>query len=84
MSSLVRFRYLAAVVALGVMTMSPLAHAAEKLKGFYSGSGGISQEAHRVVNGGVSVHGQLLIPVRWLGLRWSVILKNEQKMLVLV
>ena len=40
-----------ATVALALLTatLSPMAHAAEKLNGFYSGSGGLSQDVHRVI-----------------------------------
>ena len=49
------------------MTMSPLAHAGEKLKGFYSGSGGISSEVHRVMLVEFAADGSALVEQNWVG-----------------
>ena len=67
MSGRIRSRYLAAVVLAGVVVMCPLAFAAKKLKGFYSGSGGLSSEVHRVVLVEFAADGSALIEQSWVG-----------------
>jgi hypothetical protein len=42
-------------------------HAAEKLKGFYAGSGGISQEVHRTVVLELAADGTAILQQKWHG-----------------
>ncbi len=51
----------------GVLVAAPLAHAAKKLKGFYTGSGGISSEVHRVVVVEFAADGSALVEQNWVG-----------------
>ena len=53
-----------ALLLLGA-ALSPCAHAAEKLKGFYSGSGGISAEVHRVVLVEFAADGTAILQQTW-------------------
>ena len=46
-------------------SLSPFAHAAEKLKGFYSGSGGISAEVHRVLLIEFAADGTAILQQKW-------------------
>jgi hypothetical protein len=48
-----------------VAALSPFAHAAEKLKGFYSGSGGISAEVHRVLLVEFAADGTAILQQKW-------------------
>jgi hypothetical protein len=67
MNSLVRSRYLAAAVILAALCASPSAFAAKKLKGFYTGSGGVSSESHRVVVVEFAADGSALVEQNWVG-----------------
>jgi len=67
MKMLTRSRYLASVALLAALLVSPLAHAAEKLKGFYSGSGGMSAEVHRVVLVEFAADGTAIVQQNWVG-----------------
>ena len=53
-----------ALLLLGAV-LSPCAHAGEKLKGFYSGSGGISSEVHRVVIIEFAADGTAILQQTW-------------------
>ena len=53
-----------ALVLLGAL-LSPAAGAADKLKGFYSGSGGISQEVHRVLILEFAADGTAILQQKW-------------------
>jgi hypothetical protein len=57
--------YFVLTVALTVATLSGSANAAEKLKGFYSGSGGISAEVHRVLLIDFAADGTALLQQHW-------------------
>src|SRR5271154_6514788 len=63
MRPLLRLR---AIVALALLlaTFSPRAHA-EKLDGFYSGSGGFSQEVHRVLLIEFAADGSAILQQKW-------------------
>jgi hypothetical protein len=63
--SAMRTRLLLAVVAVTLCFCS-LAHAA-KLKGFYSGSGGLSPEVHRVVMIEFANDGTAIVEQNWAG-----------------
>ena len=54
----------AALVLVGAMAASS-AHAADKLKGFYSGSGGFSAEVHRVLFIEFAADGTALLQQKW-------------------
>jgi hypothetical protein len=54
----------AAVVLVGAFFAVPV-HAADKLKGFYSGSGGISAEVHRVLFVEFAADGTALLQQKW-------------------
>ncbi len=58
-----RFNLMAATVAV-VLSASPL-YGASKLKGFYSGSGGISQEVHRVLLVEFGEDGSVVLQQTW-------------------
>jgi len=45
--------------------LSPPAHAAEKLKGFYAGSGGISADVHRVLLIEFAADGTAILQQKW-------------------
>lgn len=47
------------------LALSPAAHAADKLKGFYAGSGGISQEVHRVLVIEFAADGTAILQQKW-------------------
>jgi hypothetical protein len=49
------------------LALSPFAHAAKKLEGFYSGSGGISAEVHRVVLIEFASDGTAILQQTWQG-----------------
>ena len=69
------------LILIGV-ALSPLAHAAEKLKGFYSGSGGISSEVHRVVLIEFAADGTVILQQTWQGKdpqTWHANWKQEKK-----
>jgi hypothetical protein len=55
----------AAILALLAATLSPPAQAAEKLKGFYSGSGGISADVHRVLLIEFAADGTAILQQKW-------------------
>jgi hypothetical protein len=55
---------IAALVLLGAI-LSPAAHAAEKLKGFYAGSGGIAAEVHRVLIVEFAADGSVILQQKW-------------------
>ena len=55
---------LAAVLLLGSLSRHP-AHAADKLKGFYSGSGGLSAEVHRVLFIEFAADGTAILQQKW-------------------
>lgn len=57
-------RSIAALFLLGA-TLAPSARAAEKLKGFYSGSGGISAEVHRVLIIEFAADGTAILQQKW-------------------
>ena len=52
------------LILLGV-ALSPFAHAAKKLNGFYSGSGGISAEVHRVLLIEFAADGTAILQQKW-------------------
>ena len=66
MSTRIRSVYLVAAVLLVALLVSPLAFAAEKLKGFYSGSGGISEDVHRVVLVQFATDGTAMLQQTWV------------------
>src|SRR5271170_7699799 len=55
---------IAALVLLGTILATP-GHAADKLKGFYSGSGGISAEVHRVLIIEFAADGTAILQQKW-------------------
>jgi hypothetical protein len=55
-----------AAVILGALFVSGVAHA-DKLKGFYSGSGGISSEVHQVVLVEFAEDGSAILEQNWVG-----------------
>ncbi len=57
---------LSALVIVGAILSLP-AHAAEQLKGFYSGSGGISEEVHRVLLVEFAADGTAILQQSWQG-----------------
>jgi hypothetical protein len=62
--------------------LSPFAHAAEKLKGFYSGSGGISAEVHRVLLIEFAADGTAILQQKWHNKdpqTWHANWKQERK-----
>src|SRR3984957_21173378 len=67
MSMRVRSRYVMAAVVLGALFVSPEARAADKLKGFYSGSGGMSSEVHQVVLVEFAEDGSAILEQNWVG-----------------
>ncbi len=70
-----------ALLLLGAF-LSPLANAAEKLKGFYSGSGGISSEVHRVVLVEFAADGTAILRQTWQNKdpqTWHANWKQERK-----
>jgi hypothetical protein len=54
-----------ATVILLCAILSPPAHAADKLKGFYSGSGGLSAEVHRVLLIEFAADGTAILQQKW-------------------
>jgi hypothetical protein len=64
MAAAMRPRFLAAL-SLAVLLATVPAHA-EKLKGFYSGSGGISEDVHRVVMLQFAEDGTVLVQQNWI------------------
>lgn len=54
-----------AVLVLLVAVLSPAAQAAEKLKGFYAGSGGIAQEVHRTLILEFAADGTAILQQKW-------------------
>ena len=54
----------AALILLGAI-LSPAARAAEKLKGFYAGSGGIAAEVHRVLIVEFAADGSVILQQKW-------------------
>ncbi|WP_353069938.1 hypothetical protein RBB75_06440 [Tunturibacter empetritectus] len=52
-------------LALSIATLSPMAHAADKLNGFYSGSGGLSRDVHRVVLIEFAADGSAIVEQNW-------------------
>ena len=67
MSTRIRSGYLVAAVLLVVLLVSSGVCAAEKLKGFYSGSGGVSQATHRVVLVEFAADGSAIVEQTWVG-----------------
>jgi hypothetical protein len=57
---------LAALVVVGTVLLTPTL-AAEKLKGFYSGSGGLSEEVHRVVLVNFGADHTAIVQQNWIG-----------------
>lgn len=55
---------IAMLVLIAALVATPL-HAAEKLKGFYSGSGGISAEVHRILLVQFAVDGTVILQQTW-------------------
>jgi hypothetical protein len=55
---------LAALILLGAILATP-AHAADKLKGFYAGSGGLSAEVHRVLIIEFAADGTAILQQKW-------------------
>jgi hypothetical protein len=55
---------LASLILSGAVLSSSL-HAAEKLKGFYAGSGGLSQEVHRVLIIEFAADGTAILQQKW-------------------
>jgi hypothetical protein len=75
------FSSIAALVLLGAM-LSPAARADDKLKGFYSGSGGISPEVHRIVLIEFAADGTAILEQKWHGKHaqtWHAHWKREGK-----
>ena len=66
MSTRIRSGYLVAAVLLVALLVAPLAFAADKLKGFYSGSGGISEDVHRVVLVQFAADGTAMLQQTWV------------------
>src|SRR5260370_17163321 len=54
-----------AVLILVAATLSPVAHAADKLKGIYAGSGGYSADVHRVLFIEFAADGTALLQQKW-------------------
>jgi hypothetical protein len=55
---------IAALVLLGTILATP-GHAADKLKGFYAGSGGLSAEVHRVLIIEFAADGTAILQQKW-------------------
>jgi hypothetical protein len=71
-----------AALFLLAVALSPSAHAAKKLEGFYSGSGGISSEVHRVVLIEFAADGTAILQQTWQGKdpqTWHANWKQEKK-----
>lgn len=84
-----RFHSCTSVVAslLVLAVISPPAHAAEKLKGFYSGSGGISAEVHRVLIIEFAADGTAILQQKWHDKdpqTWHARWKQENKKVTLI
>jgi hypothetical protein len=60
----IRLSLLAALLLLGA-TVSPAVHAADKLKGFYAGSGGFSSEVHRTLVLELAADGSAILQQKW-------------------
>ena len=74
-------RLIAVLVLLGA-ALSPTAHAAAKLKGFYAGSGGLSQEVHRTIILEFAADGTVILQQTWHGKdtqTWHAHWKQEKK-----
>src|SRR5580704_1062604 len=54
-------------IALAAVLLVPVWAYADKLKGFYSGSGGVTQEVHRVVMIEFGADGTALVQQSWVG-----------------
>ena len=54
-------------IALAAVLLVPVWAYADKLKGFYSGSGGVTQEVHRVVMIEFGADGTALVQQNWVG-----------------
>jgi hypothetical protein len=77
-------RSIAVLVLLGA-SLSPVAHAA-KLKGFYAGSGGLSQEVHRTIILEFAADGTAILQQKWHdkdAQTWHAHWKQERKQVVL-
>jgi hypothetical protein len=77
--------YLIATVVLLCAILSPPAHA-EKLKGFYSGSGGISAEVHRVLIIEFAADGTAILQQKWHDKdpqTWHAHWKQDKKLVTL-
>jgi hypothetical protein len=71
-----------AVLVLLAATLSPAARAAEKLKGFYAGSGGFSADVHRVLFIEFAADGTAILQQKWHGKdpqTWHANWKQERK-----
>ena len=82
MASVPTQRHLIVPQLLLVAALSPLVHAAEKLKGFYSGSGGISAEVHRVLLIEFAADGTAILQQKWHNKdpqTWHANWKQERK-----
>jgi len=65
MASMPIRRHFIGPLLLLAIALSPVVHAAEKLKGFYSGAGGRSAEGHRVVLIEFAADGTAIIQQTW-------------------
>ena len=54
-------------IALAAVLLVPVSAPADKLKGFYSGSGGVTQEVHRIVMIEFATDGTAIIQQNWEG-----------------
>jgi hypothetical protein len=76
---------IAVIVLLGAI-LSPAALLAAQLKGFYSGSGGISQEVHRVIILEFAADGTAILEQKWHGKdpqTWHAHWKQQRKQVIL-
>src|SRR5271154_2047432 len=65
MRLLLRSPAIVLALALALATLSAPAHAADKLNGFYIGSGGLSQEVHRVLLIEFAADGTAILQQKW-------------------
>jgi hypothetical protein len=65
MRLLLRSPAIVLALALALATLSAPAHAADKLNGFYVGSGGLSQEVHRVLLIEFAADGTAILQQKW-------------------
>ena len=75
-----------AVLILVAATLSPSAHAADKLKGIYAGSGGFSADVHRVLFIEFAADGTALLQQKWHNKdpqTWHAHWKQEKKKVTL-